>query len=177
MKNIKIILSILLIILILLSMFILFNYKSNKIINYKFENNKLYITTNEKDWQEVPYDFSHTINYLKETNNGRFKEGTYQLTKQKIVFYAEESIGIIKDDLGNIIEDLGEQYSITLVYSDDNGNTWNTTKVATVTSRDSLIDINFKDAKNGNMRLKGRYGYENFDYVTYDGGKNWNNKN
>ena len=58
-------------------------YNQEKNMDYKFEDDKLYITLNAKDWIEVPGDFSYTAEHLKEINNGRYKEGTYQMDNKK----------------------------------------------------------------------------------------------
>ena len=98
-------------------------YQNNKQDNmdYKFENDKLYVTTNNKDWIEVPYDFSLTIKHLQETNNGEYKEGTYQLNNQKMVFYLEsETVTTIYDQEGDVVNTLPNfKYATHLIYSDD----------------------------------------------------------
>ena len=100
-------------------------YQNNKQDNmdYKFENDKLYVTTNNKDWIEVPYDFSLTIKHLQETNNGEYKEGTYQLNNQKMVFYLEsETVTTIYDQEGDVVNTLPNfKYATHLIYSDDKG--------------------------------------------------------
>ena len=71
---------IILIILILFMIYIYWIYQNNKQkkMDYKFDSDKLYVTINSKDWIEVPFDFSYTINRLNKVNNGKYKEGTYQ---------------------------------------------------------------------------------------------------
>ena len=97
--------------------FIAYNYmvKKEKGMHYKFENNKLLISIYSDEWIEVPYDFSYTIEYLEETNNGQFRDGTYQMTDEKIAFYREQSYSKILDNEGNVVTELEQSYIICLV--------------------------------------------------------------
>ena len=79
----RIILLLIIIILLIVVGIIFYYYNQEKNMDYKFENDKLYITLNAKDWIEVPGDFSYTAEHLKEINNGRYKEGTYQMDNKK----------------------------------------------------------------------------------------------
>ena len=84
MKKKKIIFFIVFIILIVIAILVYYLIINNdKNMNYKFEEDKLYFTPNAKDWIEVPGDFSYTAEHLKEINNGRYKEGTYQMDNKK----------------------------------------------------------------------------------------------
>lgn len=142
-------------------------------MQYKFENNKLFVSVHSNEWIEVPYDFSYTINYLEETNNGQYRDGTYQLTDEKIVFYREQSYSKILDNDGNVVTELDQSYITCLVYSNDKGKTWEQVQVATTSSRDSLISISFESKDNGSMTLKGDDGDRVYYYKTIDGGQEW----
>ncbi len=90
MKKKKIIIIVVVIILILCVLLAYWIYQiNNQNMEYKFENDKLYITKNSKEWIEVPGNFSYTIKHLNEEHKGKYNEGTYQLNNKKIVFYAE----------------------------------------------------------------------------------------
>lgn len=143
-------------------------------MQYKFENNKLFVSVHSNEWIEVPYDFSYTIDYLEETNNGQYRDGTYQLTDKKIVFYREQNYSKILDNEGNAISEFDESYNINyLVYSNDKGKTWEQVQVTTTSSRDSFISINFESKDNGSMKLKGDDGDSVYYYKTIDGGQEW----
>ena len=183
MKNKKIIYIILaLILLIIIATIIYFIYI--KIIennmDYKFENGKLYITTNLKDWSEVPYDFSLTIEHLQEVNNGRYRDETYQMDNKKIIFYLEKKIqrNEIYDADGNKIElfspsPTNDEYAIYLVYSDDKGKNWNLSPIGTNYWMDTVVKINFKNTQEGKITQKGRDNISYYDFTTTDGGMNW----
>ena len=155
--------------------FIAYNYmvKKEKGMNYKFENNKLLISIYSDEWIEVPYDFSYTIDYLEETNNGQYRDGTYQMTDEKIAFYREQSYSKILDNEGNVVTELEQSYIICLVYSNDKGKTWEQVQVATSSLRDALISVNFESKNNGYMTLKSKDGKETHYYTTVDGGQEW----
>lgn len=87
-------------------------------MDYKFEDDKLYFTLNAKDWIEVPWDFSYTAERLKEINNRRYKEGTYQMDNNNSDY---EGLGLSNE----LIMDLNWKYATHIVYSDDKGKTWN----------------------------------------------------
>lgn len=79
MKKRIIIISIVIIIILMSIVLILYyiNSHNEKNMSYKFEESDLYITTNGRDWIEVPGDFSFTANHLNEINGGEvwnFKE-------------------------------------------------------------------------------------------------------
>ncbi len=168
--------------LILISIIILLSYyfisnNENK-MQYKFENDKLYITVNSKDWTEVPYDFSYTIKHLNETNNGEFKDNTYQMTSQKIAFYTEIKVDDLQDEnfSPDLKEYLTQNIKTILVYSDDGGKTWKESMLGLSPYFDTLIYINFKDSKNGEITLKSRDNQGSYNYITTDGGQNWETK-
>ena len=85
----RIILLLIIIILLIVIGIVFYYYNQEKNMDYKFEDDKLYITLNAKDWIEVPGDFSYTAEHLKEINNARYKQGTFQMDNNKIVFYYE----------------------------------------------------------------------------------------
>ena len=155
--------------------FIAYNYmvKKEKGMHYKFENNKLLISIYSDEWIEVPYDFSYTIEYLEETNNGQFRDGTYQMTDEKIAFYREQSYSKILDNEGNVVTELEQSYIICLVYSNDKGKTWEQVQVATSSLRDALISVNFESEDNGSMTLRGDDGNSLYYYKTINGGQEW----
>lgn len=176
MKNsiIKIIICIIVVIMGV-GTFIGYNYmvKKEKGMQYKFENNKLLISIYSDEWIEVPYDFSYTIKYLEETNNGQFRDGTYQMTDEKIVFYREQSYSKILDNDGNVVTELDQSYMTCLVYSNDKGKTWKQVQVATSSLRDALLFINFESENNGKMTLKSNDDNGVYYYTTVDGGQEW----
>lgn len=151
---------------------------SDKNMNYKFENSKLFITVDSNKWIEVPFDFSYTIEHLNNDNNGKFKDNTYQMSNKKIVFYTEIKSDILQNE--NLSSDLKnnatQNYSLFMIYSDDKGKTWHKSLLGVSNSVDSLLYINFKDVNNGELILKGRNNAENYNYITNDGGQNWKNK-
>lgn len=118
--------------------------------DFKIQNGILYVSLDGKNVIEVPGDFSNMQDSYK-TNN-------YQISEEKIIFY------YIKDD---------KRY---LVYSDDRGETWNTTEI----ENDSTIEcLQFIDSKIGYM-LKFEdvaLGGQAFGELckTEDGGINWTN--
>ena len=79
-------------------------------MDYKFEDNKLYITLNAKDWIEVPGDFSYTAEHLKEVNGSRYREGTYQIDDNKIVFYKGKTWNDVAISVGSYSDGLLEIY-------------------------------------------------------------------
>lgn len=153
-------------------------------IGYKFEQSNLYIQLNKETWVRVPGDFSKMIEQLE---NGKFKEGTYQISDYKIVFYytTEHETGekynkptkYSKD--GNEVVETEEiavsKYTSYLIYSDDNGQTWNRTEPSPVgenTQYMHFVDsqtgyvVNTVDSALGGVRL--------FELKkTEDGGKTW----
>lgn len=172
MKKISIMLGLIILIILIICLICYFNNDSK--MAYKFENDKLYITTNNKDWKEVPFDVSFTINHLNETNNGKYREGTYQLNNNKIVFYYEHYMkGEIMDTDGNMVPIAGYKYETILIYSDDKGKNWKETVVGTGDELDVLQSVKFKNKNDGEMILKGRDNIMNYFYKTSDGGKNW----
>lgn len=118
--------------------------------DFKIQNDILYVSLDGKNVIEVPGDFSNMQDSYK-TNN-------YQISEEKIIFY------YIKDN---------KRY---LVYSDDRGETWNTTEI----ENDSTIDcLQFINSKIGYM-LKFEdvaLGGQAFGELckTEDGGINWTN--
>ena len=118
--------------------------------DFKIQNDILYASLDGKNVIEVPGDFSNMQDSYK-TNN-------YQISEEKIIFY------YIKDN---------KRY---LVYSDDRGETWNTTEI----ENDSTIDcLQFINSKIGYM-LKFEdvaLGGQAFGELckTEDGGINWTN--
>lgn len=118
--------------------------------DFKIQNGILYVSLDGKNVIEVPGDFSNMQDSYK-TNN-------YQISEEKIIFY------YIKDN---------KRY---LVYSDDRGETWNTTEI----ENDSTIDcLQFINSKIGYM-LKFEdvaLGGQAFGELckTEDGGINWTN--
>lgn len=179
MKKKKIILTLIIVIIIVLLIAggtAFYYYNQEKNMNYKFENDKLYITLNAKDWIEVPGDFSYTAEHLKEVNGERYKDGTYQMDNNKIVFYYEfdtdnANYEGISMELAN---ELSGQYATHIVYSDDKGKTWNDVAISVGPYSDGLLEIHFKNKTEGSMKLKGRDGNTIFNYETNDGGVNWN---
>lgn len=153
-------------------------------IGYKFEQSNLYIQLNKETWVRVPGDFSKMIEQLE---NGKFKEGTYQISDYKIVFYyiTKHETGekynkptkYSKD--GNEVVETEEiavsKYTSYLIYSDDNGQTWNRTEPSPVgenTQYMHFVDsqtgyvVNTVDSALGGVRL--------FELKkTEDGGKTW----
>ena len=178
MKKKKIIL-ILIIVIIIISLIVggivFFYYNREKNMDYKFEDDKLYITLNAKDWIEVPGDFSYTAEHLKEVNDGRYRNGTYQMDNKKIVFYYEfDTNNMNYEGLSTELSaDLKNQYATHIVYSDDRGKTWNDVVIGVGAYSDGLLEIHFKNKNEGSMKLKGRDGRTIFDYKTNDGGTNW----
>ena len=170
--------------LIVLSFFIIvqiFIKNNENKMDYKFENDKLYTTKDSKNWIEVPNSFSVTINHLQETNNGRFREGTYQIDKNKIIFYNEvendySKLPKVIDLEGNEIKDIATEkykYTMYLIYSDDNGKTWQDSWCGMSNYLDSLISIKFTDKNNGKMILKNRDNESQTNFVTKNGGIDW----
>lgn len=163
------------ILIIGVGIFICYNgiVNKEKVMHYKFENNKLWVSIYSDEWIEVPYDFSYTIEYLKETNNGQFRDGTYQMSDEKIVFYREQSYSKILNNEGNVVTELEQNYITCLVYSNDKGKTWEQVQIATTSSRDVLVSVNFESENNGKMTLKSKDGKEVHYYTTVDGGQEW----
>lgn len=153
--------------------------------DYKFENDRLYFTRDSKNWIEVPNSFSVTIKHLQEINDGKFREGTYQIDKNKIIFYNEvendySKLPKIVDSEGNEIEELTTKkykYTMYLIYSDDNGETWEDVWCGTSDYLDSLVSIKFTDKNNGKMTLKNRDNESQTDFVTKNGGADWSKEN
>lgn len=150
-------------------------YHQEKNMDYKFEDNKLYITLNAKDWIEVPGDFSYIADHLKEVNGGRYRDDTYQMDNKKIVFYYEfdtdnANYEGVSMELAN---ELSGQYDTHIVYSDDKGKNWNDVVISVGLYSDGLLDIHFKNKNEGSMKLKGRDGNTVFNYETNDGVENW----
>lgn len=118
--------------------------------DFKIQNGILYVSLDGKDVIEVPGDFSNMQDSYKENN--------YQISEEKIIFY------YIKDD---------KRY---LVYSDDKGETWNTTEI----ENDFTIEgVQFINSKIGYM-LKFEdvaLGGQAFGKLcqTEDGGLTWTN--
>ena len=174
----RIILLLIIIILLIVVGIIFYYYNQEKNMDYKFEDDKLYITLNAKDWIEVPGDFSYTSEHLKEINNGRYKEGTFQMDNKKIVFYYEfdtnntnyEELGISNE----LIMDLKGQYATHIVYSDDKGKTWNDVVIGVGPYSDGLVEIHFENKNEGIIAQRGRDGTTIYYYETTDGGMNWN---
>ena len=167
MKKKKIIFFIVFIILIVIAILVYYLIINNdKNMNYKFEEEKLYITINGKEWLEVPYDFSITANHLKEANNGRYREGTYQMDKSKIVFYSE----VETDETYQMYT--GGKYAIILICSDDRGKTWNSYHITTKNYLDVIDKIYFKDRQHGEIVLKGLDGNK-YTAITKNGGSEW----
>lgn len=165
MKKKRIIMIVVAIILILCMAFVYWIYQmSNDNMDYKFENDKLYITKNSKEWIEVPGNFSYTIKHLNEEHKGKYNEGTYQLNNKKIVFYAE---------VPNNGSSYDGKYMIYIIYSNDKGKTWEDNIIGSSDYRDSIISIRFKNKDNGEMTLKTRANIGNYNYITKDGGKEW----
>lgn len=183
-KNLKILIcGIVLVLIIVIGSLIQINININNVnkMNYKFENDKLYFTNNAKDWIEVPSDFSYTIKHLQETNDGKFRDGTYQMDRNKIIFYSEvendfsKMINIV-DSNGNEIEDLNSKrykYTMYLIYSDDNGESWKEAWCGTSNYIDSMVSINFTDKDNGKMTLNNKDNDGQINYITKNGGLDW----
>lgn len=178
MKKKKIILTliiVLIVVLLITGSLIFYYYNQEKNMDYKFEDNKLYITLNAKDWIEVPGDFTYTAEHLKEVNGGRYRDGTYQMNNKKIVFYYDvhnDNINYegIPMDYANYLKSI---YMIHLVYSNDKGKTWNDVEIGNNYIPDSVMQINFENKNKGSMKLKGRDGTTIYDHKTDDGGENW----
>ena len=173
----KVFIITIMIICIILIACIYWIYQNNNQDNmgYKFENDKLYVTINNKDWIEVPYDFSLTIKHLQETNNGEYKEGTYQLNNQKMVFYLEsETVTTIYDQEGDVVNTLPNfKYATHLIYSDDRGKNWNDVVIGTSDYLDMIANIEFEDKESGKAIVKSRDNIGYYSYVTNDGGQEW----
>jgi len=167
MKNKKIIFIIVFIILIAIAILVYYLIGNNdKNMNYKFEEGKLYITTNGERWIEVPYNFSITAKHLEEINSGRYREGTYQMNKNKIIFYSEVETDEFYQKYGI------DKYVILLICSDDRGKTWNVYNLTTQNYLDVVDKIYFKDNKHGEIVLKGLDGNK-YTVTTKDGGNLW----
>lgn len=177
MKTKKIFYIILICIFFIICILILFNNSHSTTMLYKFENSKLYIKIGEKDWSEVPYDFSLVIDDLNQNNNGKFYEKTYQLDNNKIVFYYIQKIKSI-DNNSHISESLSNainsyKYITYIVYSDDMAKTWTSVDIGKSNSIENLItSIYFNNKKNGTMVLKNSN--SEYTYITKNGGKDWN---
>ena len=174
-KKVFIIAIMILCIILIVGIYWIYQNNNQENMDYKFESDKLYVTTNNKDWIEVPYDFSLTIKHLQETNNGEYKEGTYQLNNQKMVFYLEsETVTTIYDQEGNVVNTLPNfKYATHLIYSDDRGKNWNDVIIGTSDYLDMLANIEFEDKDNGKAILKSRDDIGYYAYVTNDGGQEW----
>lgn len=153
-------------------------YKQEKNMNYKFEEDKLYFTPNAKDWIEVPGDFSYTAEHLKEINNGKYKEGTYQMDNKKIVFYYEfDTKNIDYDGISTEFSmNLKSQFATHIVYSDDKGKSWNDVVIGVGPFQDVLSEIHFENKNEGTIKQKGRDGTTTYYAETNDGGMNWNSR-
>lgn len=181
MKKRRVIMFIIAVTLITFMIFIYWIYQNNKQkkMDYKFDSDKLYVTINSKDWIEVPFDFSYTINHLNEVNNGKYKEGTYQLNNKKIVFYFEKENTEEKEILdkdGKVItryKQYDGKYILGIVYSDDKGKTWKNTVIGTSDYNDMLVNIMFKNSQKGEMTLNNRANNGTYNYVTENGGDEW----
>lgn len=179
MKKKKIILTLIIVIIIALLIaggIAFYYYNQEKNMDYKFEDDKLYITLDAKDWIEVPGDFSYTAEHLKEVNGGRYRDGTYQMDNKKIAFYYEVHNNNVnyKGVSMELAEELSSQYDTHIVYSNDKGKNWNDVVIGVGPYSDGLLEIYFKNKTEGSMKLKGRDGNTVFNYETNDGGENWN---
>ena len=117
---------------------------------FKIKNGILYTSLDGKNVLEVPGDFSKMQDLYKDNN--------YQISEEKIIFY------YTKDD---------KRY---LVYSDDEGESWNTTEIE---NKSSIEYLQFINSKVGYM-LKFEdvaLGGQAFGELckTEDGGINWTN--
>ena len=119
---------------------------------YKIIKNKVYITTNAgKNWTEVPEEFNNLYQTSKD-----FSDKCYFLSKDKIIFEINDEI-------------------IKLIYSDDNGNTWNASTIQDV--KGYIVYIKFFNKLDGIAVIC--YGNElgQREYIvvsrTNDGGENW----
>ena len=117
---------------------------------FKIKNGILYTSLDGKNVLEVPGDFSKMQDLYKDNN--------YQISEEKIIFY------YTKDD---------KRY---LVYSDDEGESWNTTEIENKSSIECLQFINSKVGymlKFEDVALGGQAFGELCK--TEDGGINWTN--
>lgn len=117
---------------------------------FKIKNGILYTSLDGKNVLEVPGDFSKMQDLYKDNN--------YQISEEKIIFY------YTKDD---------KRY---LVYSDDEGESWNTTEIENKSSIECLQFINSKVGymlKFEDVALGGQAFGELCK--TEDGGINWSN--
>ena len=117
---------------------------------FKIKNGILYTSLDGKNVLEVPGDFSKMQDL--------YKDNSYQISEEKIIFY------YTKDD---------KRY---LVYSDDEGESWNTTEIE---NKSSIECLQFVNSKVGYM-LKFEdvaLGGQAFGELckTEDGGINWTN--
>lgn len=117
---------------------------------FKIKNGILYTSLDGKNVLEVPGDFSKMQDL--------YKDNSYQISEEKIIFY------YTKDD---------KRY---LVYSDDEGESWNTTEIENKSSIECLQFINSKVGymlKFEDVALGGQAFGELCK--TEDGGINWTN--
>lgn len=173
MKKRIIIISIVIIIILMSIVLILYyiNSHNEKNMSYKFEENNLYITTNGRDWIEVPGDFSFTANHLNEINGGRYKDNTYQMDSNKIVFYREI------ETLESYQKKGGRRYITYLVYSNDGGKTWKEADCLRPTDFPDVIkSIYFKNKDEGKMIVYDEVNNQNELLTTMNGGEAWNFK-
>ena len=173
MKKRIIIISITVVIILISITFIWCYVKSHdeKNMSYKFEENDLYITVNGEEWIEVPGDFSHTANHLNEINGGRYRDNTYQMNNNKIVFYREI------ETLESYQKSGGRRYITYLVYSDDRGKTWKEADCLRPTDLpDTIKSIYFKNKNEGEMIVYDEINNQNELLTTMNGGEAWNFK-
>lgn len=160
---------------IIIGVVFLIKQNENK-MEYKFDNSKLYITLNKKDWKEVPYDFSNTINHLNETNNGNYRENTYKMDKTKIAFYTEmnnDRETKIVDQAGNLVGTY-RTFAVYLIYSDDNGVTWNKSLINMTDFYDTINSVEFTSKQDGKITIKSLNNKESVNtIITNNNGVEW----
>ncbi len=181
--------GIVIIILIIIALIIGINIKPRQIeeakqnLNtYKFENDKLYITFNQEEWKEVPYDFSETIKYLQQEEMEKFKDNTYQINSEKVVFYRIIKINnAIYSTTGEIVSKIIPQadeylYRLEVIYSNDQGETWNNVGIGNyeIEYPNAVDSIKFIDQNNGKIAIRKEEGIGSYEYITTDGGETWN---
>lgn len=194
MKKKIIIIGLVIAAIILIIICIKFNKKTDNVentvqfdennIGYKFEESNLYVQLNKETWVKVPGDFSQMI---EKSENKKFKEGTYQISDYKIVFYytTEHETGEKYNKPTKYSENGSEvleteevtetKYNSYLIYSDDDGKTWNTIQSSPVDENTQYM--HFVDSQIGyvaNVVNSALGGVRLFELrKTEDGGKTW----